>query len=92
MRFKRTLNRDETGEFLRTLGYGFVKGKLVVEGGLEPSEPLLLVGPVELEFELKEDLDRFRITLKIEGLRGRALEIGDEGTAEAGQGEGGEPA
>jgi amphi-Trp domain-containing protein len=93
MRFKRTLNRDEAAEFLRTLGYGFAKGKLVVEGGLEPSKPILLVGPVALEFELREDGDHFRIALKIEGLKGRALDIGnDEGTAETGQGKGGKPA
>jgi amphi-Trp domain-containing protein len=92
MRFKRTLNRDETAEFLRTLGYGFAKGKLVVEGGLEPSKPILLVGSVALEFELKQDGDRFHIILKIEGLRGRALDIGDKGTAETGQGKGGQPA
>lgn len=81
MRFKRNLSRDELAELLRGLGYGFAKGRIVIQGGLQPSHPIIPVGPMELELELKDGEEDFRLSLRISGFKGKSLDIGHEGTA-----------
>jgi len=76
MKFKGLLNRDDVAEVLRSLAYGFAKGKVIVRVGLKKSRTIIPVGDMEVKMCIEgQDKGEFKVIFEIIGKKGKELSV-----------------